>query len=316
MSEQNLPLQDVRNNILQAIADITVAMPDIAALLERESSIRDDLFEGHDDVIEEVSGRKLDWSSRYFHAHLEVAKRGHFSEQRVRHLVEVREYLSSRNHKGFSIPANKVSINTDIAEPDGESVDIPKRPVENPVSSVLPRKGADMNNPGNGRADIPPHIAEAIREPRLARTALEHLFHDSDLSDADLEKIFLWARGNVQGLLDEYEENVFSKGMAAETELWNHDYFLSQLGYLEANFCEKRFLHLIAVRAYLRDAMKVPEFQKVVRGSAKNTGSSGNDYSGGSKHEEKGLLDMAIDIVEWGVGKLFDLVDYLKSKIR
>ncbi|KAF0811002.1 hypothetical protein A167_00034 [Alcanivorax sp. S71-1-4] len=316
MRKQNLPLQDVRNDILQAIADITVAIPDIEALLERESSVSDDLFEDHDDVIEEVSERKIDWNSRYFHAHLEVAKRGHFSERRVRHLVDVREYLSSRNHKGFSVAANKVPINTDIAKPDGNGVGTLKSPVENSVSPVLPGKGADMNNPGNDRADIPPHIAEAIREPRLARTALEHLFYDSDMADPDLEKIFRWARKNVQGLLDEYEENVFSKGMNADTAFWSHDYFLSQLGYLEANFCEKRFLHLIAVRAYLRDVMKVPEFQKVVREPARNTDSSHDDTATRGRHEEKGLLDMALDIAEWGIGKFFDLVDYLKSKIR
>ncbi|WP_146075497.1 hypothetical protein [Achromobacter xylosoxidans] len=97
------------------------------------------------------------------------------------------------------------------------------------------------------------HYVEA-GELSTARSALFMELDDSDLEAADLRAAQAWAASRVAGLYEGYAESAFARAIDREEDHWNVEYFDTQMVYLKMNFCEARFLHLIAVRQKLRDA--------------------------------------------------------------
>lgn len=316
MNEDRNSPQDVRNSILADISNVDVSVSDIEDTLKSESSRICDLYQSHNDAVEDILEREIEWNPRYFHAHLEVARRGHFSEKRVRHLLAVRRYLSDKSYKGFAVPNGATFLKSNIASPVLQRNAVSGAGFESPDLMISSVNDAGTDRSGDGDVDIPPHIADAIGDANVVRVALEHLFYDNSISDVDLRKVYIWSKDNVENLLEEYEENVFSKAINKDAEKWDYDYFLYQRGYLEANFCEKRFFHLIEVRAYLRDVINAPELQRVARRSLEGKVALRDQSSVKAVDQEKGVLDVVFDIAEWGIGKFFDLVDYLRSKMR
>ncbi|OMG91333.1 hypothetical protein BIZ92_20080 [Achromobacter xylosoxidans] len=93
-----------------------------------------------------------------------------------------------------------------------------------------------------------------------ARSALVMELDDAELEAADLRAAQAWAASRVAGLYEAYAESAFVRAIDREEGHWNVEYFDTQMVYLKMNFCEARFLHLIAVRQKLRDA-SVGRFQ-------------------------------------------------------
>jgi hypothetical protein len=91
-------------------------------------------------------------------------------------------------------------------------------------------------------------------ELSTARSALFMELDDSELDAADLRAAQSWAASRVAGLYEGYAESAFARAVDREEAHWNVEYFDTQMVYLKMNFCEARFLHLIAVRQKLRDA--------------------------------------------------------------
>lgn len=87
-----------------------------------------------------------------------------------------------------------------------------------------------------------------------ARSALVMELDDAELEAADLRAAQAWAASRVAGLYEAYAESAFARAIDREEDHWKVEYFDTQMVYLKMNFCEARFLHLIAVRQKLRDA--------------------------------------------------------------
>lgn len=103
------------------------------------------------------------------------------------------------------------------------------------------------------------HYVEA-GDLNSARSALVMELDDAELEAADLRAAQAWAASRVVGLYEAYAESAFARAIDHEEDHWKVEYFDTQMVYLKMNFCEARFLHLIAVRQKLRDA-SVGRFQ-------------------------------------------------------
>lgn len=171
-----------------------------------------------------LSPDSVDWIAEYFSRHLLLAEQN-FARERIEHLISVREHLRRLGVKGF-VPA----------------------PVA--ASTGQPAAGRNETSSYSPSAMLKKFIAEG--DLLTIRTTLRMELNDNSLSGADLRAALAWAKTQLKGLLEDYSEKSFARGMNADRKHWDSQYFENQVVYLKANFCEERFHHLIEVREVLR----------------------------------------------------------------
>lgn len=221
-------LEQFRENYLAAFKNPVGESKDLLNLLDEAESRRPDLlisfdpdFGGDNGLLIKESVR---WSADYFSNQILSAK-FNFSRERILHLIEVREHLRKQGVKGFVPVLSADDIKT-------------KR-----ESSVTSNYQPSLN------------LKKFMKNGDLLtiRTALRLELNDNRQTSADLRAAVSWCKQNKDGLFESYEEKAFARAVETDRQLWNIEYYDNQTVYLKTNFCEKRLLHLIEVREYLRD---------------------------------------------------------------
>ncbi|MFL9925037.1 hypothetical protein PQR62_12235 [Herbaspirillum lusitanum] len=191
---------------------------------------------------------KLNWDERYFSVQRKLAK-GRFTRNRLDHLIQVRRYFEQQGHKGFLSSPSKSNEGTDTAM---------EQSVYEPFES----------------------LRNAVRDDHLhaAQTALRLELDYQHLDSAELRKAASWAKAQLPSIFEPYREYDFARAIDQDSAQWNADYYNTQIVYLNANFSEERFLHLVAVREFFHPQLKVsiqkPVSAPVVAVPAKASGSS------------------------------------------
>jgi hypothetical protein len=191
----------------------------ILAELEKSQPV---LFDSDiDESLEEISPDKTRWTPEYFSRQKKQAEQS-FSRERVNHLLDVREYFRQRGDKGF----------------------VPKA-----LPSVTPDKQEDISGYTPSK-----HLKKFVEEGNLftIRGALRGDMINTRLESHTLRQALAWTKACVPGLCEPYVEKAFSREMDQDRSHWDTEYFFSQECYLEANFSEKRYQHMVDVREHLR----------------------------------------------------------------
>ncbi|WP_208625385.1 hypothetical protein [Salinicola salarius] len=165
----------------------------------------------------------LNWSAEYFSRHRTLARQN-FSRERIEHLLDVRAHLRAQKVKGF-VPK------TEVYDSRTESAD-------GMASHYIPSD----------------NLQKFVKEGELntIRAALMMELHDNSQTSADLRNAIDWTKKKVPELFKVYTQKAFARKIDTDKSQWSSDYYNKQVVYLEHNFSEKRFLHVIDVRERLR----------------------------------------------------------------
>ena len=170
------------------------------------------------DNVDPIDQNPLHWTEKYFSIQRELAKRN-FSMNRLNHLIDVRERFKQDGRKGF---------------------------VPSTATQGKPADTASGYRPSNS-------LQKLVDDGDLqtVQTALSVELEDRRNGAAGLRAALAWAKARVPGLCEAYTEKAFAKAIDPDRQKWNSDYYAKQAVYLETNFAEERYLHLVEVREHL-----------------------------------------------------------------
>jgi hypothetical protein len=103
------------------------------------------------------------------------------------------------------------------------------------------------------------YLSDSLRSSMMKgmtviRVALTREFGDARLSKNDLLAARDWIKSQESGsgLFVPHEENKFTRTMQEKSDAWTVAYYDQQMTDLKNDFSEKRFLHVLEIREYLR----------------------------------------------------------------
>ena len=184
-----------------------------------------------DASYEAINEDMENWDARYFSKQREYAKRN-FSLQRLQHLLQVRERFRKQRRQGFAPPSQST------------------KPL------ALSNAGAPYTP-----SDL---LRECVEERKLVsvRNALIMELNNNRLESNTLRSALTWAQSRIPDLCEPYAEKAFARGMSMDRTTWDKTYYMSQEVYLDFSFTQERYLHMIEVRAHLRQ-QRVKGFEAV-----------------------------------------------------
>lgn len=97
----------------------------------------------------------------------------------------------------------------------------------------------------------------------FVRSSLINELSNSRYDDNEVTKALYWAISKVPNLFAAYEETTLSKGLNTDPTQWTEEYYFLHSSYIDFNFSQERFEHLIAVRNELR-RQGVKGFQRII----------------------------------------------------
>lgn len=223
MTTENNNLLKIRKSFLDALND---PQSDTGLLREMLKELKGSYpgivvayaFEDDQDAIKTSASN---WNEQYFSRHKKLAERN-FAQERLDHLLQVRELFRQQGRKGF-MPGGR-----NAASDSAPAIDNAYSPSNNL------RKFAEDG-------DVP-----------TMRTALIVELEDSRRDASTLRAALAWAKSRVPGLCEPYAEKSFARAIERDRREWTEDYYDTQVVYLDTNFAEERFLHLVDVREHLR----------------------------------------------------------------
>ncbi|TQK03446.1 hypothetical protein [Herbaspirillum sp. SJZ107] len=228
MTTENDHLLEVRKSFLDAIKSTesdTTALQDLLEDLESSNPV---LFAPYatKDEADAIDSAPLRWNVQYFSKQIWHARRN-FSRERLEHLIRVRELFRQDGRRGF------------MPKPQNTSDDMP---------------------PGTDTSYTPSsNLRKFVEEGDLStlQTALIVELENSRLDALDLRNAMAWTKASVPGLFEPYAEKAFARGIERDRTQWTQEYYGTQVVFLDTNFAEERFLHLIEVREHLRQQAPV-----------------------------------------------------------
>jgi hypothetical protein len=195
--------------------------------LEQSSPVIDSHREDHRSGAIETARHR--WTADYFERQ-KIFAEANFSDERVRHLIEVREHLRATCVRGF--------VPSPLKAGTSDSTGVVDRSLENASAPFTPT------------ASLERVFDEGDALQIRAMLALE--LADRRLDDVYLSQSLDFAEERIPGLCEPYREDRFALATGADPWNWTAEYFDRQSTFLELNFSQKRFLHLIQVRGHLR----------------------------------------------------------------
>lgn len=226
--------QTLRQNLLEQLARNELDGDKIRQIIAVSVAIPD-FFEQYqvNEIYDAIEPDELDWNASYFDRQRKLAQLN-FAEQRINHLIDVREYLIRNGIAGFA-----------------------KAPLAGPIEGT---------NTMNMQGYLPgANLAKMVEQGTTsqARSALINELEDNRLDDAEIGRAIAWAQARVANLFVGYEENSLAGKMNNDPAQWDTDYYDLQTSYLNSNFAKIRFEHLIAVRNSLRQR-RVKGFERII----------------------------------------------------
>ncbi|WP_308923815.1 hypothetical protein [Janthinobacterium sp. J1-1] len=216
-------LATARKSFLEAINNPQTATALLRNMAGELRTAQPDLFMPYiaDENRDAIRPEPLHWNDQYFSQQKKVAERN-FSFERLEHLLQVREHFRQEGRKGF-------------------------------VANAQPAPAAARSDSHTGYTPSV-NLRKFVEEGDLTtlRTALIVELEDKRLDADTLRAALAWTRTRVTDLCEPYSEKAFARAIVQNREQWSADYYGLQAVYLDTNFSEERFLHLIDVREYLR----------------------------------------------------------------
>lgn len=163
------------------------------------------------------------WTADYF-ARQKIFASTNFSAERARHLIEVRGHLRDMGVRGF-VPRAAIGVS---AEP----FDACPRPVA--LLGFSPSKSLTR--------------ILATGDVHQVRAILSLELPDRRRDQAYLRQALRLAQSQLDDVCEPYREDRFIPPIEPGSAPWSVTYFESQLSYLDLNFSEERFFHLLEVR--------------------------------------------------------------------
>ncbi len=210
-----------RKSLLDALNDPqadTTLLQEMARTLKAGSA---DIFVAYaaGDNLDPVVATPETWNEQYFSQQKKLAERN-FSLERVQHLIQVRDRFRRDGRKGF-VPKPQPSST------QGIGVGVAYTPSRN--------------------------LRKFVEEGDLTtvRTALTVELEDHRIEARELRAALAWTKVRVQDLCEPYTEKAFARAIDHDRRQWTPAYYDTQGVYLDTNFSEERFLHLIEVRDHL-----------------------------------------------------------------
>lgn len=229
-----------RKSFLEAINNPQTATALLRKMADELRTAQPELFMPYvaDENRDAIKPEPLHWNDQYFSQQKKVAERN-FSFERLEHLLQVRERFRQEGRKGFVADAQP-------APADARS---------------------DSNTGYNPSINLRKFVEEG--DLTTLRTALIVELEDKRLDANTLRAALAWTRTRVADLCEPYGEKAFARAIVQNREQWSADYYGLQAVYLDTNFSEERFLHLIEVREYLRrqSSIRTAPDSKPLKGS-------------------------------------------------
>jgi hypothetical protein len=228
MTTDNHHLNEVRKSFLDAIKGAENDTAVLQDLLEHLEYSNPALFAPYAtrDETDAIDTAPLRWNDQYFSTQIWHARRN-FSRERLEHLIQVRELFRQEGRKGFT------------PKPQNTSDDMPPRTDTSYTPSSNLRKFVE-------EGDV-----------STLQTALIVELENSRLDASDLRNAMAWIKARVPGLFEPYAEKAFARRIERDRTQWTQEYYGTQVVFLDTNFSEERFLHLIEVREHLRQQAPV-----------------------------------------------------------
>lgn len=226
--------QALRQNLLAQLTCNELEGDDIRQIVTSSAAIAN-FFDDYlvNEIFAPIESDELDWNAGYFDRQRKLAQ-NNFAEKRIRHLIEVREYLIRNGIAGFAkAPVTKTTEKTDAMNMQGYLPDVNLvRMVEQGVTSQV-------------------------------RSALINELENNRMKDNEINKAVVWTQDRINDLFVGYEENSLAGKINNDPDQWDVDYYDLQTSYLNSNFAKIRFEHLIAVRNTLRQR-GVKGFERII----------------------------------------------------
>lgn len=225
----NSNLESARKKIIDSFTGRELVNDEVIKEAEKKHN---NLWEKHIDDKNKLEEDFLDWNEEYLNKTISSFQ-SNFSKERFGNLQKVLDHLLENNQLGRSEIESKKS-NDEINE---------LSPVQSKKSVIDPKfhPSAHLKN------------ASEKNDLILFRVTLRLELNNNRLNADDLRSVLAWAKREAPGLFLPYEENAFAREMnEAEPEAWTIEYYEAQTVFLETNYAEERFLHLIEVREKLR----------------------------------------------------------------
>lgn len=217
-------LSAIRESFLDSLKDAQVGTDQLFRVLREMKKCQPSVFVEcvESEAFDAIELDENEWNARYFVKQLLIVKRN-FSVKRLEHLVAVRDVLRRQKLKGFAPKA--LAAESEVTGFDAKAYN-PSKNLEKFVEQ---------------------------KDLLLARTALRMELNDNRLRNEDLGAAVEWAKSRIDCLFEDYEEGAFARSPEENRKAWTPEYYDMQMIYLKTNFSERRFLHMIAVREFLRE---------------------------------------------------------------
>ncbi|EPJ8502139.1 hypothetical protein [Escherichia coli] len=226
--------QALRQNLLEQLTRNELEGDEIRQIVASSVAITD-FFDDYqvNEIFAAIEPDELDWNAGYFDRQRKLTEKN-FSEKRISHLIDVREYLIRNGISGFA-----------------------KAPLAGRTAEA---KTMNMQGyiPGATLAKMVEHGTTS-----QIRSALIKELEDNRLDDAEIGRAVAWTEERVADLFVDYEENTLAGKMNNDPGLWDDDYYYRQTSYINVNFAKVRFEHLITVRNSLR-LRGVKGFERII----------------------------------------------------
>jgi len=270
MDDKAKTRQTLRQNLLEQLTRNELEVDEIRQIVASSSAIAD-FFDDYlvNEIFAAIEPDELDWNAGYFDRQRKLAQ-NNFAEQRISHLIDVREYLIRNGIAGFA-----------------------KAPL-----SERTKEANTMNmqsyTPGATLAKMVEHGTTS-----QVRSALINELEDNRLDDAEICRAVAWVQARVNDLFIGYEENTLAGKMNNDPAQWDEDYYYQQTSYINVNFAKIRFEHLITVRNSLRQR-GVKGFEhiiikpKIQSQPMSQTKTAPRPQSEASSHSQPGFLRIAL----------------------
>lgn len=223
MNNDTNRLTNARKSFLAALNDPQVDTPLLRSMVKEMKATQADLLVPYlaNDNYDPIQANPLTWNDAYFSQQKKYAERN-FSTERLEHLIYVRERFRQDGRKGF------------VAKPQA----VPAAPREQAGNGFRPSS----------------NLRKFVDEGDLAtvRMALNVDLEDSRLDASTLRASLAWTQSRLSGLCEPYTEKAFARAIEHDRQQWTRDYYNKQVVFLNTNFAEERFLHLVDVREHLR----------------------------------------------------------------
>lgn len=239
MDDKAQARSDFRKILLEQLTQNEVDGRAIRQLIAASAPQLPELFEDYQvtAILDAIEPDTLDWSAGYFDRQRKFAQ-SNFSEIRIRHLIDVREFLIQNGIAGFA-----------------------KAP-----PAVSSYGNQTMHTQANTTSYVPgENLAKMVQQgnPSLVRSALINELENNRLEETEISRALEWAAAKIADVFVPYEEHSLAGKMNQVPASWDADYYDLQTSYINSNFSRQRFEHLITVRNTLRQR-GVKGFERIV----------------------------------------------------